>query len=209
MNHPTEILDELKVISPVLFKLKKEEQPLSAPADYFDNLGNVIFEHIQDRPGILLSLNKQQPAVPEGYFDTFSESLLAKVRKEEAILQKGKIIPLISGKNTFIQLFSRVALATSVAGLVVVLSTNLFKNPSATTDNDCKDGIACLTQEEIYNYMYKNSYDFDVHQVQDMVKPEIDNTEEKTIEINKQEINQYIEQNAGTFELEDASTDIF
>ena len=85
----------------------------------------------------------------------------------------------------------------------------MFKNPSATTDNDCKDGIACLTQEEIYNYMYKNSYDFDVHQVQDMVKPEIDNTEEKTIEINKQEINQYIEQNAGTFELEDASTDIF
>ncbi|MBK9330718.1 MAG: hypothetical protein IPM95_15785 [Sphingobacteriales bacterium] len=208
MSNSTEILDELKAISPVLFKLKKEEQTISIPANYFVNLENVIFEHIQARPGILSSINKQKQEVPERYFDTFSDILLAKIKTEESILQKGKIIPIISGKNSIIQLFSRAALAASVIGLVVVLGASLFNNQSIATD-DCKDGIACLTQEEIYNYMYKNSYDFDVHQVQDMVKPEITSREQKTIEINKQEINQYIEQNAGTFELEDASTDIF
>ena len=207
MSKQTAISDELKAISPVLFHVKETEQPLSVPADYFENLSNAILEHIQQKPGILLTLDKQLPEVPENYFDSFPESILTKIKTEESILQGGKIIPFVSRKNIVQQLFSRVAMAASVVGLVVVLGSSLFNNRPIVT-NDCKDGIACLTQEEIYNYLYKNSYEFDVHEVQDMVKPEINSTE-KTIEINKQDINQYIEQNAGTFELEDASTDIF
>ncbi|MFN8236717.1 MAG: hypothetical protein U0T77_00985 [Chitinophagales bacterium] len=207
MSHTTEILDELKAISPVLFHLKEKEQPLSIPEAYFEKLSAVVLEHIQEKPGILQTLHKQQPIVPEGYFDSLAASILTKIQNEASIPEEGKIVPLFPRKNTVLQLFSRVAVAASVAGLVVVLGSNLFNKQPVTT-NDCQDGIACLTQEEIYNYMYKNSYDFDVHQVQDMVKPELSNTE-KAIEINKQDINQYIEQNAGTFELEDASTDIF
>ncbi len=79
-------------------------------------------------------------------------------------------------------------------------------NQSNTLTNNCEDGIACLTQDEIYNYMNDNSEQFELQQVQDAVAPMIENAE---IKIEKHEAEKYIEQNKTDLSFEDASTDIF
>ena len=75
-------------------------------------------------------------------------------------------------------------------------------------ENNCEDGIACLTQEEIYQYMNANSHEFDVQQIQETVEPTLDTiTVDYTIE--KQDATQYIEENKLILEFDESSTDIF
>ena len=94
--------------------------------------------------------------------------------------------------------------------LIVVGAVFLVKEVQqpAVLENNCEDGIACLTQEEIYQYMNANSHEFDVQQIQETVEPTLDTiTVDYTIE--KQDATQYIEENKLILEFDESSTDIF
>ena len=102
-------------------------------------------------------------------------------------------------------MFKKVAFAAAVVGAVFLVKE--VQQP-AVLENNCEDGIACLTQEEIYQYMNANSHEFDVQQIQETVEPTLDTiTVDYTIE--KQDATQYIEENKLILEFDESSTDIF
>ena len=208
MSNKTDILNELRGISPILFNLKESEKPLVIPADYFEQLADGFVSEINAESSLLSSFRKENIEVPTNYFDTFANTIIAKIKSEETEIEKGKIIELPKEENKIFQIFKRVAIAASVVGAVFLVKQ--VQQPSLPTNN-CEDGIACLTQDEIYQYMNANAQDFEVQQVQEAVKPVLENQEtvEQKKEINEKEIEQYIKENNNIIEAEDASTDIF
>lgn len=205
MNNKTDILNELKEISPALAALKENEEPLFVPLAYFEQLADSFIAEIKTESGVLSSIKKEKTEVPAGYFNTFADTVVSKIKAEENTIQKGKIIALPKQENNVYRLFKRVALAASIVGAVFLVKE--VEKPAVPV-NDCKDGIACLTKDEIYNYMNEHSPEFDIQQIQETVKPVLENTSAKT-DIDKKEATQYIEQNKTVLDVEDAATDIF
>ena len=102
-------------------------------------------------------------------------------------------------------MFSKVAFAASIIGAIFFIKQAMQPTLSL---NNCEDGIACLTQDEIYNYMNANSHEFETEDVQKTVQPVIEKTETK-VDAEKKEVEQYIESNKIILDADDASTDIF
>lgn len=205
MNNQTDILNELKELSPFLLHVKETEKPLSVPANYFEDFSGTIFAEIKTETGLLATLQKEKTAVPPAYFNTFADNIIAKIKAEEALVEKGKIKALPKQQNKVFLLFTRVAFAASVIGAMFFIKH--IQNTELPVNN-CADGIACLTQEEIYNYMNANSHEFDVQQIQEVVKPVVDTIETK-IDIESKDATRYIEENKLNLEFDDSSTDIF
>lgn len=205
MNNKTDILNELKEISPILLALKEAEKPLFVPTHYFENFTTAIVSEIKTETGLLATLQKEKITVPSGFFDTFADNIMGKIKEEEALIEKGKIKALPEQPNKVFQLFTRVTFAASVIGAMFFIKH--IQNAELPVNN-CTDGIACLTQEEIYNYMNSNSHEFDVQQIQEVVKPIVDTIETK-IDIESKDAKTYIEENKLVMEIDDSSTDIF
>lgn len=199
MNNQQDILNELEAVAPTLFKLKEKEQSLPVPEDYFENLADVIIFQAKDENSILSALKKERIEIPANYFDTFGDNVISAIKKEETNV----VLPKQQGK--IISLFKRVAIAASIVGAVFMVKQ--IQQPAIVT-NDCADGIACLTQEEIYNYMNANSHEFDVQDVQETVQPAIEKTETNVV-VENNEVEKYIETNQIILDTEDVSTDIF
>ncbi|MDB5227117.1 MAG: hypothetical protein JWN78_1310 [Bacteroidota bacterium] len=192
-----EVMEELKGISPVLSEIKLQEVKPIVPQNYFEHLHSTVS---------LLKNKKENIEVPEGYFETFADRLLVRIKEEEKLIGEGKLIPLKREKNNIIRIFSRAAIAASFIGVIIFGVKNY--NKTVLPVNDCQDGIACLTQDEIYNYMHSNSHDFSMQQVQETVSPAIDKTETK-LNIDNTEATHYIDENKNVLDVDDASTDIF
>lgn len=208
MNNKTDILNELKELSPILFNLKESEKSLVVPNNYFEQLADGFMTEINLESSVLSSIKKEKTEVPTTYFDTFGDTILSKIKAEENIIEQGKIIELPKQEDKIFQLLKRVALAASVVGAVFLMKQ--VQQPNLPINN-CEDGIACLTQDEIYQYMNTNAQDFEVQQIQEAVQPVLESQEttEQKKEINEIEIEQYVKDNNNIFEAEDASTDIF
>ena len=205
MNNKQEILKELKEISPVLFNVKENEKALVIPENYFNEMADVILFHANNESGILNQLKKERPEIPSHYFENFSENILSKIKEEEHQLSQTKTIALPKKQNKIVHLFTRVAMAASIIGAVFLVKQ--VQQPALPV-NDCKDGIACLTQDEIYNYMNANSTDFNLQEIKETVKPVIEKAN-VNVEIDNKTAVQYIEENKNILETDDASTDIF
>lgn len=205
MSNKTDILNELKEISPLLLQIKENEKSLVIPPDYFLQLADNLLGEIKSESDLLASIKKVKTAVPENYFDTFGDTIISKIKAQETIIERGKIIELPKQEHKIFTLFKRVALAASIVGAVIFVKQ--VQQPGLPA-NDCEDGIACLTQDEIYQYMNANAQDFEVQQIQEAVKPALEKQETK-IEMNEKEIERYIQENNNIIEAEDASTDIF
>lgn len=81
MTNSTEILNELKAISPLLAGLEKVNV-YQVPVGYFDKLEERIASFAilnSSNQSLLNKTNAQQ--VPEGYFDSLSTNILAKIKK--------------------------------------------------------------------------------------------------------------------------------
>jgi negative regulator of sigma E activity len=198
-----EITDELKAVSEIVLNAKSAEIKPIVPVNYFADLTENIIAQTQNESNILSSL-KKEIEVPANYFNSFADNIIDKIKKEEQTISEGKIIALQPQKTTIVKLFSRVAIAASIVGVLFFGIKNY--NQSNALTNNCEDGIACLTQDEIYNYMNDNSEQFELQQVQDAVAPMI---EKAAIKIEKHEAEKYIEQNKTDLSFENASTDIF
>lgn len=204
MQNRNDILDELKAISPTLFQVKEKETLPKVPSNYFAELTDNIIAQTQQENDFLSTIPKEKIEVPANYFNSFADNIIDKIKTEEQTISEEKIISIQQPKTTIVKLFSRIAVAASVVGVLFFGIKNY--NQSNTLTNNCEDGIACLTQDEIYNYMNDNSEQFELQQVQDAVSPMIENAE---IKIEKHEAEKYIEQNKTDLSFEDASTDIF
>ena len=204
MQNRNDILDELKAISPTLFQVKEKEILPKVPSNYFAELTEKIIAQTQQENDFLSTIPKEKIEIPTNYFNSFADNIIDKIKTEEQTISEGKIISIQASKTTIVKLFSRIAVAASVVG-VLFFGIKNYNNSSIITNN-CEDGIACLTQDEIYNYMNDNSEQFELQQVQDAVAPMIENAE---IKIEKHEAEKYIEQNKTDLSFEDASTDIF
>jgi len=205
MNNRQEILNELEAISTILFKQKENEKSVVIPENYFKELADIIVFQTKNETSILSSINKEKIEVPANYFDTFGDAILSKINHEEKSTSDAKSIALPKQPNKLFQLFSRVAIAASIVG--AVFFAKQIVQPKLPVNN-CADGIACLTQNEIYNYMNTNSQDFEVQEVQETVQTTLEKTEIK-IDIDKKEALQYLEENKIILESDDALTDIF
>lgn len=236
MKNKADILNELKELSPVLFQLKETERLPIVPAEYFNELSAVVFKKIEVseelknisaalseiklqevKPSVpenyfenlaasvsLLKNKEEKVHVPEGYFETFADNVLSRIKEEEKIIGEGKLVPIQGGKKNVIRIFSRIVIAASFIGVIIFGVKNY--NKTVLPVNNCEDGIACLTQDEIYNYMHYNSPDFSMQQVQETVSPTIDKTETG---IDNTEAKHYIEEHKNVLDVDDASTDIF
>jgi hypothetical protein len=201
MNNRADILNELKALAPILLQLKKHGQPVVVPEGYFASFADDTLSEIHSSSGILAGLEKEKISAPAGYFATFGDHIISTIKEEELV----KTMELPKQQNKMFFLFSRVALAASIVGAVLLIRH--IQQPILTV-NDCTDGIACLTQEEIYDYMNTNSHEFDVQLIQETVKPVVD-TIEATIDIETKDASKYIEENKLVLEIDDSSTDIF
>lgn len=78
MKESTEILNELKAISPALAAMEKVNV-FSVPEGYFIGLDNKIATTVFLQQGKKTDFQK----VPEGYFDSLSSKILSKIKEEE------------------------------------------------------------------------------------------------------------------------------
>lgn len=206
MNHRNDILIELKEISPTLLNLKENEKPLVIPADYFEQLVNSCLAETETESSFLSSIKKEKTEVPINYFDTFGDSIFTKIKEQEKTIKQGKIIEFPKQSVKIYRIFKRVTIAASVVAVVFFMKQ--VQQPNLPI-NDCTDGIACLTQEEIYNYLNVNSHEFGTEQIKKAVQDNIETTETSSISVNDEELNTYLENNTLLLDSEDAYTDIF
>ncbi|HQV77077.1 MAG TPA: hypothetical protein PLJ42_00380 [Chitinophagales bacterium] len=206
MNHRNDILIELKEISPTLLNLKENEKPLVIPADYFEQLVNSCLAETETESSFLSSIKKEKTEVPINYFDTFGDSIFTKIKEQEKTIKQGKIIEFPKQSAKIYRIFKRVTIAASVVAVVFFMKQ--VQQPNLPI-NDCTDGIACLTQEEIYNYLNVNSHEFGTEQIKKAVQDNIETTETSSISVNDEELNTYLENNTLLLDSEDAYTDIF
>lgn len=108
MKNSPEILNELMAVSPLLAGLEKVNV-FSVPEGYFTELHSRITNYaILNNSSAVENINKRNlQQVPAGYFDTLSDSILAKVKAafpESANEEIGNLSPLLynlKGKNIF------------------------------------------------------------------------------------------------------------
>jgi hypothetical protein len=210
MNTKAEILNELKEIAPVLAAVKETETPLAVPEHYFLQFADLVLEKTAAQSSFLDSLPKAPLEIPEGYFTQFQDAVLSKIQADKQLPSNKNVLSVFSSRVFSINhLFSRAAIAAVLAGVAAV-AILIFTKPAIPAD-DCTDGIACLTQEEIYQYMYQNSHEFATQQVEIVASTAISDSVAAVIdaEISADDINEYLEHNLHASEWDDASTDIF
>lgn len=97
MNFSTEILQELKQISPLLAGTDKIN-PFSVPEGYFDVLTVDLVKNITNT-------NSNAFTVPEGYFENLSNNILNKIKKEhnaaEELRQLSPMLYAVQNENVF------------------------------------------------------------------------------------------------------------
>jgi len=100
MENKSEILDELRTISPLLASITKTNV-FKTPEDYFEILDKRITANV------ILDENKNHRVqqVPEGYFDALSTKILSKINNEETpveeIRQISPVLFSLKDENTF------------------------------------------------------------------------------------------------------------
>lgn len=199
--------DEVKALSPLLAAIRQETIKPDVPENYFRSLPAAVGSKLLKAEFSPLPDASKQVHVPAGYFDALPDRVLDKIRHEEAELSRGSIgLPERKGRTVSFPVFSRLALAASFIAAIALGWTHFHKNPAAV--NDCQDGIACLSNEEIYDYMSVHSHEFDMQMVQDAVRGTLPETSKK-MGIEQKEAAHYIEQHRTVLDVEDASTDIF
>jgi hypothetical protein len=108
MENTSEILHELKTLSPVLAGMEKVS-PFTVPAGYFQRLAQDILLSVKDENDHLLQAAVIHPSaapVPTGYFDSLADNILNNIRTQETPVAELKgLSPLLHGllaaKNVF------------------------------------------------------------------------------------------------------------
>ncbi|UEG50471.1 hypothetical protein LK994_03145 [Ferruginibacter lapsinanis] len=103
MERSTDILNELKDISPLLAEIGRENI-FSVPQGYFDNISDTVLICIKEEHGISTTVNTG--SVPQGYFDNLASSILDKIKNQpinatDEIRELSPVLHSIQHKNVF------------------------------------------------------------------------------------------------------------
>jgi hypothetical protein len=173
-------LDE-KIATTVFLQQDKKAAFQKVPEGYFDSLSDKILSKIKTReespteeirsisPALHYLKDENVFDIPEGYFDDLSSRILNKIKESNT-----KVVSINSSRNWW-----KYAAAAAVAGIITIFSFQLFttKNPNNNhlianssrmpeyiqlasqykTDKEINQGIATLSDEEITNYLEKNT----------------------------------------------------
>jgi len=173
-------LDE-KIATTVFLQQDKKTAFQKVPEGYFDSLSDKILSKIKTReespteeirsisPALHYLKDENVFDIPEGYFDDLSSRILNKIKESNT-----KVVSINSSRNWW-----KYAAAAAVAGIITIFSFQLFttKNPNNNhlianssrmpeyiqlasqykTDKEINQGIATLSDEEITNYLEKNT----------------------------------------------------
>lgn len=106
MENTTDILNELKELSPALAALEKINV-FTVPAGFFDHLSADILMGIENEYGLNKNTVTDAAAVPEGYFESLSGTILNKIKAletEDAATEIRALSPMlysIQNENVF------------------------------------------------------------------------------------------------------------
>jgi len=162
MKKSTEILDELRSISPILSEIEKVNV-FHVPEGYFIDLTEKITTHVFLNQDEKNSFQK----VPEGYFDSLSTKILSRVKEEESAESEinsispalhylkeeevftvpegyfddlsDRILNKINGQNAKVVPFNsakkwwKYVAAAVVAGIITITSLQIFKTPNSNS----------------------------------------------------------------------------
>lgn len=93
MQTASNILNELRELSPVLAEIPRSGEIYQVPAGYFDALANKILDRLKEAaateaealPAVLNQVDKKPVFdIPADYFETFAANLLARLKAEQA-----------------------------------------------------------------------------------------------------------------------------
>ena len=171
MKNKAEIEDELLELSPLLLQYKKQLPLPVVPETYFSELTTILFSEKIKEDNLQQFITKEKPAVPEGYFKHFEIQLMHKIKEEEMEIKSGNILSIFPKVKKSMFLYRTLAIAAVLAGVVLLIKG--VQNPTLP-QKDCSDGIACLSQEEIYHYMNTHSNEFSVQEIKEAVLPAIE-----------------------------------
>lgn len=130
MEKTSEILNELKAISPLLANIDKKNV-FEVPEDYFKLLDKKILTTVL----LTDSKNNEIQKVPEGYFEGLSDKILSAIKKEDAkdeIRNNHPVLFSLKDKNTFtapehyFENFSDTILAKIKTKKAKIISINSF-----------------------------------------------------------------------------------
>jgi hypothetical protein len=174
---PDGYFDELgeKISNTVFLHQDEKKDSQKVPEGYFDSLSSKIISRInQDDESADNEIKSISPAlhylkeeevysVPEGYFNNLSDRILNKINHQNA-----KVVSFGSVKKWW-----KYAAAAVVAGIITITSIQLFNKPSSATSANMPDyvqmasqykttkeldkGISSLSDNEIANYLEKNT----------------------------------------------------
>ncbi len=83
MNTATNILDELKELSPAVAAINRQ-LPYQVPAGYFDTLPDTIKARIADGRSLPETSKDNPYEAPEGYFDSLAANIMNRIKATEA-----------------------------------------------------------------------------------------------------------------------------
>lgn len=156
MTRNTEILNELKKISPAVANLNATN-PYTVPERYFETLADGIMAKImaagnenEESPVISVAGKEMPFDVPTGYFETFSDSILAKIKTQEvqtAIEELNEISPLLSS-------LTKTNVYTVPDGYFEKNSDNQF---TVTTENKQSKVVSLFAQRSWMKYAAASS----------------------------------------------------
>lgn len=172
---------EEKITTTVFLQQDKKAAFQNVPEGYFDSLSSDILSKIKKEeesadeeiksisPALHYLKEENVFSVPYGYFDHLSSEILSKIKGEKA-----KVVSFNSGRKWW-----KYAAAAVIAGIITIFSFQFFNNQNQNSDKnkvalsampgyiqlaaqykttkEINQGIASLSDEEIANYLEKNT----------------------------------------------------
>ncbi len=167
-----------------------------------------IKKELENLSSVLLSFKEKDttPLATEGYFDGLADQIIDTIQHQEFQKTKEGVLSFdIFHHPKLIPYLSRLSVAATLAGIIIL---GVLGYKDTIHENICHDGIACLTQDEIYQYVHANSNAFEVEEIQEGMKIFLEN-DNTSMGIQTIEVIKYIDQNKNMLDTEDAATDIF
>ena len=197
-----DILEELKTLSPTLFKLKeKGSHPFRVPAGYFATMKSDVFTYIDS--GLAEELGKStKPSfqVPENYFEELSGDVMRKIEAIE-VVEGGKVIDLQESRMREPIPIRRWTLMAASVALFILLGVFAARFISiGGIDPMDMTAFNEITNEEALEYLGNNSDALDDEDLLALVS--LDN-QGFTLDIADEledELNQYLEENIDDLE---------
>jgi len=207
METKSEILNELKELSPTLFDLKQiSSQPFKVPNGYFTQLQSELFTSIE--LGFSDDLGKKPFAVPNNYFDNLSDSIMDAIDSEEEkevvkTAPHTRVIELNSSrKRQKVRPLKIYAMAAAIAGLLLFMTFLSGNIPINSTKSESTFSDAAI------EYLEDNFDDIESEDLYALLDLSDESLDLSGTEVFQDDLNDYLIENIEDLDLSIISSEI-